>query len=89
MPGKRFWPFALPSFFWRCRFPPTEDRQRRIFARETGRACVGCHLDPSGGGELNPAGKAYLAGRAEAGKTTPVSSPFHRGSGSPPASFTC
>ena len=37
-----------------------------------------CHLDPSGGGELNVAGKAFLAGRADAGKAYPVSSPFHR-----------
>jgi predicted heme/steroid binding protein/uncharacterized membrane protein len=48
------------------------------FARETGRACRECHLDPSGGGELNAAGEAFLAGRADAGKAHPVSSPFHR-----------
>jgi len=65
--------FLLALFFPANRGLATED-----FARETGRACVGCHFDPSGGGELNTAGKAFLAGRAEAGKTPRVSSPFHR-----------
>ncbi len=49
------------------------------FARETGRACRECHLDPSGGGELTAAGKAFLAGRVEAGKGDPYSSPLHHG----------
>jgi len=49
------------------------------FARETGRACRECHLDPSGGGELNAAGKAFLAGRAEAGNAHSYSSPLHHG----------
>jgi predicted heme/steroid binding protein/uncharacterized membrane protein len=49
------------------------------FARETGRACRECHLDPSGGGELNAVGKAFLAARTEAGNANPYSSPLHRG----------
>ena len=59
-------------------FPAFQGLATEDFARETGRACRECHLDPSGGGELNAAGKAFLAGRQEAGKAHPVSSPFHR-----------
>ncbi len=31
------------------------------YARQTGRACASCHLDPAGGGELTPAGAAFSA----------------------------
>lgn len=31
------------------------------YARQTGRMCAACHLDPSGGGELTPDGKAFAA----------------------------
>jgi predicted heme/steroid binding protein/uncharacterized membrane protein len=64
----------MTVFFPASRAPATEE-----FAQETGRSCGDCHLDPSGGGGLNPAGKAFLAGRGEAGKGLPTSSPFHRG----------
>jgi predicted heme/steroid binding protein/uncharacterized membrane protein len=47
------------------------------FARQTGRECVACHVDPAGGGELNAAGKDFLASRAATGKGTPAS-PVHR-----------
>ena len=60
-------------------FPASRGFATEDFARETGRACGECHLDPSGGGELTGAGKAFLAGRAEAGKAPPFSSPFHHG----------
>ena len=60
-------------------FPVSRGFATEEFARETGRACGECHLDPSGGGELNAAGTAFLAGRAEAGDAHPVPSPFHRG----------
>lgn len=30
------------------------------FAEDTGRGCAFCHLDPSGGGELTPAGDGYV-----------------------------
>jgi predicted heme/steroid binding protein/uncharacterized membrane protein len=33
------------------------------YARQTGRTCASCHLDPSGGGELTPAGTAFSATR--------------------------
>ncbi|MHB9061051.1 MAG: hypothetical protein ACYC47_06075, partial [Desulfobacteria bacterium] len=59
-------------------FPAFQGLATEDFARETGRACRECHLDPSGGGELNAAGKAFLAGRAEAGNAPPVFSPIHR-----------
>src|SRR5512140_788815 len=60
-------------------FPAVRGLATEEFARETGRHCGECHLDPSGGGELNAAGKAFLAGRAEAGNARSYSSPFHRG----------
>ena len=60
-------------------FPAFRGLATEDFARETGRACGACHLDPSGGGDLNGAGKAFLAGREEAGKAPPAYSPFHRG----------
>ena len=31
------------------------------FARRTGKECAACHVDPAGGGELNAAGKEFLA----------------------------
>ena len=60
-------------------FPAFRGLATEDFARETGRACRECHLDPSGGGELNAAGKAFLAGRTEAGNAHSYSSPLHRG----------
>jgi len=79
MPGKPLPALCAFIVVLALSFPAYRGLATEDFARETGRACVGCHLDPSGGGELNSAGKAFLAGRAEAGKTPPVSSPFHRG----------
>ena len=32
-----------------------------IYAKQTGRSCSSCHLDPGGGGELTPAGKEFAA----------------------------
>lgn len=37
------------------------------FARQTGKPCVFCHLDPAGGGELTAAGRAFLAQRGKSG----------------------
>lgn len=46
------------------------------FAETTGRECAVCHLDPSGGGELSPAGAGYAlflgAGSATATDSAPV-----------------
>jgi hypothetical protein len=59
------------------------------FARETGRACRECHLDPSGGGELNAAGKAFLAGGRKPGMRTRIPPRSIAGCDSPPVSSTC
>lgn len=40
------------------------------FARQTGKACGYCHLDPSGGGELTAAGQAFLAQREKNGASS-------------------
>ena len=37
------------------------------FARQTGKRCGYCHLDPAGGGELTAAGRAFLAQQEESG----------------------
>lgn len=36
------------------------------YARQTGRECSVCHLDPAGGGELTKAGKEFVATRTDA-----------------------
>jgi len=79
MPGRPL--LALCAFFLvlTLSFPAYRGLATEDFARETGRTCVECHLDPSGGGELKVVGKAFLVGRQEAGKAIPASSPFHRG----------
>lgn len=46
--------------------PPLVDATEE-YAKQTGQACAVCHLDPSGGGELTPAGKSFAEShRAEA-----------------------
>jgi predicted heme/steroid binding protein/uncharacterized membrane protein len=53
-------------------------RATEKYARETGKGCSVCHLDPSGGGELTAAGEAFAQGRqSETG--TPTSHPFVKG----------
>lgn len=41
-----------------------------IYARQTGKSCEVCHVDPAGGGELTAAGKEFAASRA-AGSEAP------------------
>ena len=41
--------------------PARQLRATEEFARQTGRACASCHLDPGGGGELTQKGKAFSA----------------------------
>jgi predicted heme/steroid binding protein len=36
------------------------------YAKETGRPCAACHLDPAGGGELTRTGREFAAARTEA-----------------------
>jgi predicted heme/steroid binding protein len=38
---------------------PTACNATELYARQTGRTCSSCHLDPGGGGELTPAGRAF------------------------------
>lgn len=43
------------------------------YARQTGRECSACHLDPAGGGELTKAGKEFVATGTEAAAKPPLS----------------
>ncbi len=45
------------------------------YARETGRECSACHLDPAGGGELSRAGKEFAAARTAQAPKPPISPP--------------
>jgi predicted heme/steroid binding protein/uncharacterized membrane protein len=40
-----------------------------IYARQTGKSCSACHLDPGGGGELTTAGKEFAATRSGGAKS--------------------
>jgi predicted heme/steroid binding protein len=40
---------------------PSAGNATEIYAKQTGRSCSSCHLDPGGGGELTPAGKEFAA----------------------------
>lgn len=47
-----------------------------IYARQTGKSCSACHLDPGGGGELTAAGKEFAAARSGGAKSeAPASVP--------------
>lgn len=52
-----------------------------IYARQTGKNCSFCHVDPGGGGELTTAGREFAAtlatGRAETGATATSSAMLH------------
>jgi predicted heme/steroid binding protein len=52
---------------------PAPGRATEEFARQTGKPCSACHLDPSGGGELTAAGEAFLSARASAGEVPRLS----------------
>lgn len=45
------------------------------YARETGRECAACHLDPAGGGELTAAGREFVAGRSQTAPKPAISAP--------------
>ena len=59
-------------------FLPAPGNGTEEFARRTGKECGACHVDPSGGGELTVAGKAFLASLQHAGGPAPGSL-LHRG----------
>jgi predicted heme/steroid binding protein/uncharacterized membrane protein len=40
---------------------PAAGNATEIYAKETGRSCSSCHLDPGAGGELTPAGREFAA----------------------------
>ena len=79
MPGSPCLALCAFSVVLALSFPASRGAATEDIARETGRTCGECHIDPSGGGALNTAGKSFLSVRAEAGKAPPASSPFHRG----------
>jgi predicted heme/steroid binding protein len=54
-------------------FLPGPGNGTEEFSRRTGKECVACHVDPSGGGELTVAGNAFLASVPPAGKSVPAS----------------
>ncbi|HBA86763.1 MAG TPA: cytochrome B5 [Geobacter sp.] len=43
---------------------PADCGATEIYARQTGKSCQVCHVDPAGGGELTAAGKEFAASRA-------------------------
>ena len=45
---------------------PATCAAREIYARQTGKSCSACHLDPGGGGELTAAGRQFAATLAPA-----------------------
>jgi predicted heme/steroid binding protein len=50
---------CLVLFLLYCQ--PLAANATEIYAKQTGRSCSSCHLDPGGGGELTPAGKEFAA----------------------------
>ena len=52
-------------------------RATEEMAQRTGKECSGCHVDPAGGGELNPSGKEFLASETSAGTVPAPSSVRH------------
>lgn len=56
---KTLWTCALFLLVLYCH--PLECNATEVYAKQTGKACSACHLDPGGGGELTAAGKAFAA----------------------------
>lgn len=56
-----------------CR--PSSSHATEVFAKQTGKSCATCHVDPGGGGELTAAGKEFattLVTRAQVPQTSMV-----------------
>jgi predicted heme/steroid binding protein/uncharacterized membrane protein len=79
MPGRPLIAFFIVTVISLSSLPASRGSATEDFARETGRSCGECHHDPSGGGELTGAGKAFLVERARSGKVVPGSPLLHRG----------
>jgi predicted heme/steroid binding protein len=47
---------------------PLPSTATEIYARQTGKSCSACHIDPGGGGELTTAGKEFAARQATGGE---------------------
>ncbi|MGB7630264.1 MAG: hypothetical protein WBM29_04185, partial [Candidatus Deferrimicrobium sp.] len=80
-PFRPFWrltAFAGTAILMGLLLFPAAGMATEEFARRTGKECAACHVDPAGGGELNAAGKDFLASLAASGKGVPASS-VHRG----------
>lgn len=54
----------LPILLLLCAWLAAPAAATEIYARQTGKSCEVCHVDPAGGGELTAAGKEFAASRA-------------------------
>ncbi len=52
---------ALAVLFGIAVLAPHEAQALPTYAQQTGKACGYCHVSPSGGGALKPAGKKFQA----------------------------
>ena len=77
-PSRRLTAFAGTALFFGLLLFPVRGLATEEFARRTGKECAACHVDPAGGGDLNAAGKDFLASLVSSGKGLPASS-VHRG----------
>ena len=77
-PFRRYMVFAGTALLFGLLLSPGRGLATEEFARQTGKECAACHVDPAGGGELTGAGKDFLASLVGSGKGVPVSS-VHRG----------
>jgi len=73
-PSRRLTAFAGAALLFGLLLFPARGLATEEFARRTGKECAACHLDPAGGGELNAAGKDFLASLVASGKGMPASS---------------
>ncbi len=64
--GERWLALLWPALVLAMLLLPAPAGATEEFARQTGKPCSACHVDPSGGGELTAAGKAFLTARSSA-----------------------
>lgn len=65
--------FVLFALICLLAFFPSRGIGTEEYAEQTGKDCVSCHVNPSGGGELTAVGETYLRGRVSNGD--PVRAP--------------